>query len=46
MYDWYVGEYQSVEYYFKWFIIGISLIGGRSAVEKVIRELKELLSKE
>lgn len=46
MYDWYVGEYQSVEFYVKWLILGITIIGGRSVAEKVIRELKEMLSKE
>lgn len=46
MYDWYTGKFQSVEFYAGWLILGWSIIGGRSAAEKVIRELKELLSKE
>ncbi len=45
MYDWYIGEFHSVEFYLGWFLTGWVIIGGRSAVEKIICELKELLSK-
>lgn len=46
MHDWYNGSYQSVEFYLGWIIIGWTIIGGRSAAEKLRIALKDLLPKE
>jgi len=43
MYDWYLGDFQSIDFYLWWLIAGWTIIGGRSAAEKI---RKELLSKD
>lgn len=40
MYDWYLGEFQSIDFYLWWIIAGWSIIGGKSALNKIIKVLK------
>jgi len=40
MYDWYLGDFQSIETYIAWIIIGWTIIGGKSALNKIIKVSK------
>jgi len=41
MYDWYLGDFQSIETYLAWIIIGWTIIGGKSALKKITDDLKK-----
>ena len=38
MYDYYTGVYQPVEHYLGWIILGWTIIGGKSALNKIIKK--------
>ncbi len=40
MYDWYLGDFQSIETYLAWVILGWTIIGGKSALNKIIKVSK------
>lgn len=40
MYDWYLGDFQSIEMYLAWIILGWTIIGGKSALNKIIKASK------
>lgn len=37
MYDWYIGKFQSIDYYLWWLLAGWTIIGGKSALNKTLK---------